>query len=257
MASHEDASDTSRSLCDSIFDNLKLAIPDLDRSQGGRLCSFRQRGGNQFAHVYHRSRLTSIEIYCLGSYQELLAASGAANLPIAWRGEGAKVGSWAERFPGHFKLEDLDDAAAAALLLASVSFSSPQAAKASGRTLPSGATMLPEKVAPAGDYIEGAITPITINSYERSPKARSKCLSIHGFRCIVCGFDFEATYGKQGKGIIHVHHLKELSSIGRGYKVNPETDLVPICPNCHAVVHSRRDPAYTVEEMRAMLKGEC
>ncbi len=35
--------------------------------------------------------------------------------------------------------------------------------------------------------------------------------------------------------------------------VNPKTDLVPVCPNCHAMLH-RRDPPYDVEQLRGMLR---
>lgn len=59
-------------------------------------------------------------------------------------------------------------------------------------------------------------------------------------------------------GIIHVHHLKPLhESIGIGI-VDPSRDLVPVCPNCHAVIHSKRNDfgkpdVCTPNEVRAML----
>jgi 5-methylcytosine-specific restriction protein A len=28
-----------------------------------------------------------------------------------------------------------------------------------------------------------------------------------------------------------------LSQVRKEYQVNPATDLVPVCPNCHAVIH--------------------
>lgn len=86
-------------------------------------------------------------------------------------------------------------------------------------------------------YPEGAVKRITVNAYERDPQARSKCIQIHGCSCIVCGFDFAARFGDLGKGYIHVHHLKPLSAIGKEYLVNPAKDLVPVCPNCHAMLH--------------------
>jgi len=55
------------------------------------------------------------------------------------------------------------------------------------------------------------------------------------------------------KGFIHVHHLKPLATIGENYEVNPIDDLRPVCPNCHAVIHMRKEP-YTIDEVRNMLQ---
>jgi 5-methylcytosine-specific restriction enzyme A len=52
-----------------------------------------------------------------------------------------------------------------------------------------------------------------------------------------------------GKGFIRVHHLRELSSLGEGYQVNPVADLRPVCPNCHAMLHTQR-PALLPEDLK-------
>ncbi len=57
---------------------------------------------------------------------------------------------------------------------------------------------------------------------------------------------------RRGVGFIHVHHKVELSSIGREYVVDPIEDLVPVCPNCHAMLHTRK-PALTIDGLRAIL----
>lgn len=102
---------------------------------------------------------------------------------------------------------------------------------------------------------EGAFKKISVNAYERSKKAREKCLAFHGYICAVCEFDFESTYGAMGKNCIHVHHLVEISSIGEKYVVNPEKDMAPVCPNCHYIIH-RRKPAFSIDDVRAMLKAK-
>lgn len=96
---------------------------------------------------------------------------------------------------------------------------------------------------------EGGRSRVEVNRYERNPKARRKCLDHYGSSCSVCEMDFEAEYGEIGTGFIHVHHLLELSSIGTEYEVDPIADLRPVCPNCHAMLHTRR-PAYSIEELR-------
>ena len=59
--------------------------------------------------------------------------------------------------------------------------------------------------------------------------------------CSICGFDFEKNYGELGKGFIHVHHIVPVSKIGPNYIIDPVKDLIPVCPNCHAMLH-RTDP---------------
>ena len=56
------------------------------------------------------------------------------------------------------------------------------------------------------EFSEGAKKQITVNAYERDPKARAACLKRHGYSCQVCGMRFQDVYGDIGKGFIHVHH---------------------------------------------------
>lgn len=101
-------------------------------------------------------------------------------------------------------------------------------------------------------FPEGGLRTVKVNRYERNRHAREACLTHYGSVCAICNFDFEAVYGIPGGRGIHVHHLRELSEIGKGYKVDPITDLIPVCPNCHATFHSAR-PALTPDEVRALL----
>ena len=109
----------------------------------------------------------------------------------------------------------------------------------------------PDSVAPA---VEGARRLVYINSYERSHAAREACKRIHGTSCVVCGFDFGAIYGSSFHGFIHIHHLRPLADIGEEYVVDPKTDLVPVCPNCHAIIHSE-SPPLSLGAVRKLLNG--
>jgi 5-methylcytosine-specific restriction enzyme A len=77
---------------------------------------------------------------------------------------------------------------------------------------------------------EGKASRVLVNVFERNPIAREQCIAYYGCSCIICGFDFEKTYGVLGKSFIHVHHLIELSSIGSEYSVNPIFDLMSQLP---------------------------
>jgi len=98
-------------------------------------------------------------------------------------------------------------------------------------------------------YREGTKAQITVNCYERDPQARSRCIEQRGTSCVVCGFNFEHEFGEIGEGFIHVHHTIPLSERGHEYEVDPYRDLVPVCPNCHAMLH-RKSPPYTIAELR-------
>lgn len=112
------------------------------------------------------------------------------------------------------------------------------------------AAIFPEEAPPRYD---GATTKVLVDRYERDPRARLDCLKINGFRCKVCELKFEDRYGDIGRGFIHVHHIRQLAVLKKQHKVNPETDLVPVCPNCHAMLH-RTTPPLTIEELRARLR---
>jgi 5-methylcytosine-specific restriction protein A len=107
----------------------------------------------------------------------------------------------------------------------------------------------PEEITVAATHTEGSVRHVLVNAYERSSAARAACLAHYGHTCSVCGFDFEKTYGLIGKDFIHVHHLKEISSIAQSYQVDPVQDLRPVCPNCHSMLH-RRTPAYSIDELK-------
>lgn len=113
---------------------------------------------------------------------------------------------------------------------------------------------LPEEIEP-GTYREGASTSVLVNRYERDLKARAACIAMYGSFCHACYFDFADTYGPEFAGFIHVHHLVPLSDVGENYEVNPETDLIPVCPNCHSLIH-RRNPPYTIDEVQQMLYSQ-
>jgi 5-methylcytosine-specific restriction enzyme A len=107
----------------------------------------------------------------------------------------------------------------------------------------------PDEVDETVEYSEGKSKQVLVNTYERNPVARQVCLEYHGASCQVCGFDFEMIFGDVGKGFIHVHHVIDLSTIGKEYSVDPIVDLIPVCPNCHAMLHRRR-PAYKIDELK-------
>ena len=70
---------------------------------------------------------------------------------------------------------------------------------------------------------------------------------------MICGFDYEKVYGELGRGYIEVHHIKPLASQEEEVRVNPETDLICVCANCHRMLHRYRNYIISVEELRRII----
>lgn len=102
-----------------------------------------------------------------------------------------------------------------------------------------------------GHYWEGAAVLITVNRYERDRAARAVCLRHHGYTCQACDADLTKTYGPElGRRAIHVHHIVPMAEQGgEGYHLDPINDLVPLCPNCHNVIHKTK-PVMTPAQFR-------
>lgn len=108
----------------------------------------------------------------------------------------------------------------------------------------------------SGEYREGASHQTTVTSYERNPFARQKCLDKYGYSCQICKLNFEDKYGEVGKDFIHVHHIEFISSHkGEDHTVDATTDLIPVCPNCHAMLHRKINGKYlSPSELKRMIK---
>lgn len=103
------------------------------------------------------------------------------------------------------------------------------------------------------DIFEGLRKQVTVNKYERSSIARAKCIEEHGYSCQICSFDFEKVYGRLGKMFIHVHHITPIHMIGKNYKIDYTHDLIPVCPNCHAMLHRKLEGKYlSVTELKKL-----
>ncbi|MEB1809544.1 MAG: HNH endonuclease [Bacillaceae bacterium] len=109
----------------------------------------------------------------------------------------------------------------------------------------------PEEVSVPDSFEEGKCKTIVVNTYERNPIARKQCIEHYGVECQFCQFDFEKVYGDVGKDFIHVHHLVPLHTIKQNYIVDPIQDLIPVCPNCHTMLHRKENHVYlSVDQLR-------
>lgn len=101
-------------------------------------------------------------------------------------------------------------------------------------------------------YPEGALTTIQTNRYERNRRNRAAAIAIHGTACQACGIEMKSRYGSIATGMIEIHHTTPVSELGEDYVIDPVSDLIPLCPNCHAVAH-RRTPPLSINELQKLL----
>ncbi len=117
------------------------------------------------------------------------------------------------------------------------------------------ASPIAEELSPDDQFEEGAAIKVLVNRYERDPAAREHCIKYYGATCTACGVSLADRYGPQAIDLIQVHHLKPLANLlGKRASINPIRDLRPVCPNCHAVIHSISPPR-TIEEVKKMVQA--
>ena len=102
-------------------------------------------------------------------------------------------------------------------------------------------------------HVEGAKKQIYTTRYERNQSLRAAAIRLHGTTCMACGFSFQKVYGDRGKDNIEVHHVKPLATTGEAIDVDPATDLVVVCANCHRIIHRKKDETLSLDELKALV----
>ena len=85
-------------------------------------------------------------------------------------------------------------------------------------------------------------------------RLKKECLDYYGAICDICGFDFGYTYGEAYESCIQVHNHKHVEGEEILETTHPIEDLIPVCHNCHCVIHSTTPPI-SVDDMRKMVKA--
>ena len=87
------------------------------------------------------------------------------------------------------------------------------------------------------ELTEGRVRQVNITKHERNRALRQACLKHYGYKCQVCKIKFDEVYGEIGKYFIEVHHLEPISNTDEEHALDPLTGLVPLCSNCHSMIH--------------------
>lgn len=105
---------------------------------------------------------------------------------------------------------------------------------------------------------EGSPLTVTTKRYERSQRLRDaavKHFTMNGhLACACCGFEFEPVYGSELKSCIEIHHIRPIFSYESEGLDEEKTiaealkNLLPVCPNCHRVIHKNHITADMIED---------
>lgn len=103
-------------------------------------------------------------------------------------------------------------------------------------------------------FTEGTPRTIITTAPERNPAARDACIAHyrheHGaLYCQACGWTKPEGVAKT---IIEVHHLTPVSDYAGEIEIDPVTDLIPLCPTCHRIVHDT-DPPMSIEALSSVV----
>ena len=91
----------------------------------------------------------------------------------------------------------------------------------------------------------------------RNPQLRQQCIDRYGYQCQCCGMNFAELYGEElGANFIEVHHLKPISTYEEdGIPENFLENLVPLCSNCHSMIHHIKDSEHPLRDLREAYRG--
>jgi len=241
ISTHDKASKESRELCDLLLSLALQPVPGTGRREATKCCSFGVT--TRFAYAYHRR--SGLRVYLYGKESDGQHLSALANDGLEVLARRVMKSQWAKLSPYYLELDNEQAVRAAIPLIC-------YAAAQIGNKKLQEPFLWPSENS-SREIVEGSRMTVQVSRIERNPVARKKCIKLFGTACSVCGFDFEKAYGEVGSGFIHVHHLNPLASAQGRRTVNPQSDLRPVCPNCHEMLH-RRNPPFEIDEMKAMLR---
>jgi hypothetical protein len=224
-----------------MVSGLELNLGEVSAKHAKDCCSIGEKG--KFAYAYHRR--DGVRVY-LRSHEsdgiQMSALLGTEGL-LSLKKRTSMASAWAKLSPYYLELDSAANVARALPLLVYT---------ARYTTSTNAILYHPPSEEAAEEQVEGGRVTVQVNRFERDSGARKRCIKLFGTACSVCGFDFERAYGDIGIGFIHVHHLIPLAIIRQRYKINARTDLRPVCPNCHEMLHKKKPP-FSVEELKAKI----
>lgn len=104
---------------------------------------------------------------------------------------------------------------------------------------------------------EGEKKHVEYERAHRSQALRQACINKYGYQCQCCGMNFTELYGEElGANFIEVHHLKMIATYDESKPKDYIDNLVPLCSNCHSMIHHVKATSMTLTAVRDAFKGD-
>ena len=254
MPNHSESTQYSQNLCDALFKGVKSVLGNVAAHTSANWCSYSTENSPRFCFIQHNAAKIKVFLKVRETDGPQLEALLPTPRNIALIRRTTIAPGWSAETAYFLDIPAEKQVSEILPLLARVAQISIE--RSDTKRLKVGVWNSPSELVnhdrTHSNFWEGSRTMVLVNRYERDPRARKDCIQKYGAACSVCGFDFAQRYGSIGDGFIHVHHLVSLSSVGRRYKINPITDMRPVCPNCHEILH-RRNPPLSINELKERL----
>ena len=107
------------------------------------------------------------------------------------------------------------------------------------------------------EYAEGLRMSRERYFFSRNSRLVQNAKEYYGYKCQVCAFNFENTYGDIGRGYIECHHLNPFSERAESEwseeLVTSLDEVRVVCANCHRIIHRHR-PALTIKAVQSAIR---
>ncbi len=252
MSAHDNASKQSTAICNEMVSRLRERLPGLQHTAGDKWCSFRVVGRNVFAYGLHTKRNQTSSVHFnsvsgrdLSKEDEFFTIIRRPNIRTDWDKQAPWIATISavngvnpvieillkEAYPLSEKKRKGRIEELAALDIAIPGDSDLEVEEGRKRLV---------------EHLVGERSKNAVLNKKKQVRASGLPLA-----CEVCGFVFADKYREPGADYCEVHHLPPLAGEKQVRKTRNQ-DLAIVCANCHRVIH-RRNPPFTMEEMRQML----
>jgi len=220
------------------------------KSNAETIVNFTEKELTDFIRQYADANFKGIYVELDHNYYDRISSMIPLNQEMKSVNEAAEL-----KYSSHLKLYSmfLESKHFKQLFKERIASPNEQTTPTSGTTTPTPPTLKTKE----RELTEGEKKHVEYETAHRNPKLRQACLDKYGYQCQCCGMDFASVYGEElGANFIEVHHLQMISTYDENRPEDYVENLVPLCSNCHSMIHHGKQGPLSLRELREAYRGE-